>query len=198
MRTFNFSRPESSRSARISQPNKDSIRPTSITSWGSSGRILLQVLGFWTSRILHGLTRTSLVHAVVRGTTWGLTITYNFHLRLLVRVATIRGMTMADSRRKPRATRPPPTPEIVPEVSPQLTQPGTISMSLDMVQFFLEDPAMERRRIRLDSMAINHLIAESLMRRGVDPSKLTAARWLWVGTPEGLPALCLILPGAEA
>lgn len=145
----------------------------------------------------HGLilTRTSLVHAMMQGVTYGLLITYNLHLRLLMWATTIRGMTMAD-RRKPRATEPPPL--IVPEISQAKSPPGTIAMSMDMVQFFLEDPLMERRRIRLDATAINHLIAESLMRRGVDPAKLTDARWLWVGTPEGAPALCLILPGAEA
>lgn len=71
-------------------------------------------------------------------------------------------------------------------------------MSMDMVQFFLEDPSMERRRIRLDATSINHLVAESLMRRGVDHTKLEGARWLWVGGRDGTPALCLILPGAEA
>lgn len=198
MRTSNFSSNGFSKSAQISQPRRGSPRPMLITSWGSSGRILLQLLAFWTSRIARQATRTSLVHAIARGTTWGLLLTYNFHLRLLMRAATIRGKTMADSRRKPRATQPPPVPGIVPEISPPHPQAGTIAMSLDMVQFFLKDPSMERRRIRLDAMAINHLIAESLMRRGLDPAKLSDARWLWVGTPEGMPTLCLILPGAEA
>lgn len=146
------------------------------------------------------MTRTSLMHVMLRMAAWCLLLTYNLHLRMLLAAVTIRGMTMADDRRKPRATRPPPIPP-VPEVVPSLAEDGdptAISLSLDQLRFFVEHPIMEHRRVRFESDVISNLIAESLVRRGMNPAALQRARWLWVGTPAGRPELCLILPGIEA